>query len=72
MSAWHGGKGSKPRDVDKERYDEEFERIFNPTMIEVCNYCTEEVTHVVPDGLSFCTTCDQLVEGNTHLRKEND
>ena len=27
--AWHGGKGSDPRPSDKEKYDVNFERIFN-------------------------------------------
>lgn len=28
MSTWHGGKGSKPRPVDKKKFDENYERIF--------------------------------------------
>lgn len=28
MSQWHGGKGSKPRPVDKKKFDENWERIF--------------------------------------------
>jgi len=26
---WHGGKGSKPRPIDKKKYDENYDRIFN-------------------------------------------
>jgi len=28
MSEWSGGKGSKPRPVDKAKFDAEFDRIF--------------------------------------------
>ena len=28
MSKWHGGKGSKQRPTDRERYEENYERIF--------------------------------------------
>lgn len=28
MSKWHGGKGSKQRPTDKEKFDKEYERIF--------------------------------------------
>lgn len=28
MSEWHGGKGSKPRPVDKKKFDENWDRIF--------------------------------------------
>lgn len=28
MSAWHGGKGSKPRPVDKRKFDENWDKIF--------------------------------------------
>jgi hypothetical protein len=27
---WHGGKGSKPRPSDKEKFDEGWDRIFGP------------------------------------------
>ncbi len=28
MSKWHGGKGSKQRPTDRERYEKNYERIF--------------------------------------------
>jgi len=28
MSQWHGGKGSKPRPVDKKKFDDNWDRIF--------------------------------------------
>jgi len=28
-SQWHGGKGSIPRAVDKEKYEANFDKIFN-------------------------------------------
>ena len=28
MAKWHGGKGSKQRPTDKDKFDKEFERIF--------------------------------------------
>ena len=28
MSQWHGGKGSRPRKVDKKKFDENWDRIF--------------------------------------------
>jgi hypothetical protein len=28
MTKWHGGKGSKPRPSDKDKYDQNFDRIF--------------------------------------------
>ena len=28
MSAWHGGKGSTPRKVDKKKFDENWDKIF--------------------------------------------
>ena len=28
MSEWHGGKGSKYKPYDKEKFDENFEKIF--------------------------------------------
>lgn len=28
MSNWHGGKGSSPRPTDKEKYNENWDRIF--------------------------------------------
>lgn len=28
MTKWHGGKGSNPRKVDKDKFDENFDRIF--------------------------------------------
>lgn len=29
MSKWHGGKGSKQRPVDKEKFDSNWDKIFN-------------------------------------------
>lgn len=34
MSAWHGGKGSAPRKVDKKKFDENWDRIFGKKTIE--------------------------------------
>jgi hypothetical protein len=28
MSQWHGGKGSRPRPVDKKKFDDNWDRIF--------------------------------------------
>ncbi len=28
MTKWHGGKGSKPRPSDKDKYNQNFDRIF--------------------------------------------
>lgn len=28
MSQWHGSKGSKPRPVDKKKFDENWDKIF--------------------------------------------
>lgn len=28
MTQWHGGKGSKPRPVDKKKFDDNWDRIF--------------------------------------------
>ena len=28
MSQWHGGKGSRPRPINKKKFDENWERIF--------------------------------------------
>ena len=28
MSAWHGGKGSTPRKVDKKKFDDNWDKIF--------------------------------------------
>jgi hypothetical protein len=30
MSKWHGGKGSSPRPTDKKKFDENWDKIFNP------------------------------------------
>lgn len=37
MSKWHGGKGSKQRPTDREKFDKEYERIFGgkPGLIEL-------------------------------------
>ena len=28
MTQWHGGKGSRPRNVDKKKFDDNWDRIF--------------------------------------------
>ena len=28
MAQWHGGKGSRPRNVDKKKFDDNWDRIF--------------------------------------------
>jgi|TARA_R110000772_G_scaffold185613_1_gene296758 hypothetical protein len=30
MSGWHGGKGSTPRQTDKEKYNTNWDKIFKP------------------------------------------
>ena len=38
--------------------------------IEVCCACGVEVTHLPPDGISFCNECDRVVEGYTRLEQD--
>lgn len=39
---WHGGKGDKPRPVDKEKFDAEFDRIFGKVAKEFVEEVVEE------------------------------
>lgn len=34
MSQWHGGKGSKPRPVDKKKFDDNWDRIFGKKQVK--------------------------------------
>jgi hypothetical protein len=42
MSAWHGGKGSAPRKVDKKKFDENWDRIFSKKKDDVLDAYNEE------------------------------
>lgn len=33
---------------------------------EYCDYCSNEVSLIGDDALSYCDTCEHVVEGNTH------
>ena len=37
---------------------------------EVCTACDNEVTHLPPDGLSYCGECERIVEGQTRLEDD--
>ena len=35
MTEWHGGKGSRDRTKDRDKFNENFERIFNKRKIDI-------------------------------------
>ena len=35
MTEWHGGKGSRDRTKDRDKFDENFEKIFNKRNIDI-------------------------------------
>lgn len=39
---------------------------------EACPFCDAEVSHLAPDGLSFCDDCEKIVEGSTIVRTNED
>lgn len=41
MSKWHGGKGSKQRPTDHEKYNDNWDRIFNKNKGERANWYGE-------------------------------
>jgi len=43
----------------------------NENEYEACPYCDEEVTHLPPDGISFCHDCG-IVEGQTVTKTYED
>jgi len=42
MTKWHGGKGSSPRTVNKTKFDENFDRIFNQGALKDGSEKTED------------------------------
>lgn len=62
------GKGDKRRPGTG--YGEGFDRIFGRRGkgYRACNNCDTPVTvlNAGDDGIDFCDTCDEIVEGGTH------
>lgn len=68
---WHGGKGDRPRPVDRVRYVRNWERIFGPKRVDdevVCPHCGQIVGSRRlndDDYIDYCEHCDRVVEGET-------
>lgn len=49
------------------------DELYSKILFECCKTCGEQTKPLPPDGISFCETCDCIVEGNTEFRKiENE
>jgi hypothetical protein len=40
------------------------------TVREECPWCGEEITHIAPDALDWCSDCERITEGNTIIVEE--
>lgn len=38
---------------------------------EACPYCGDEASHVAPDSISVCHSCDTVIEGSTIIGSVN-
>lgn len=55
MSEWMGGKGSKPRPVNKKRFDENWDRIFgSKSSDDKCNSCKKGYNGTNGNGYQPC------------------
>lgn len=55
------GKGDKPRPVDKNKYDKNWERIFGKKM-KLTNYCPNCKQIVIVDRHKICRICHHLTK----------
>jgi len=58
MSEWHGGKGDRQRPTDKQKFDENFDKIFkNKEVTHWVHYCYSMGRREIPKGKA-CPWCD--------------
>lgn len=67
MSSWHGGKGSKPRKVDQEKFSDNWDRIFNKKVDSPDGFWYHNCKHnggTHTEKGSHCNWCGMNEEGD--------
>lgn len=64
MTQWEGGKGSMYRSVDKQKFNESFDRIFKKELCGGCEKVESKSSHPCPykvemfEDYNSCNCCD--------------
>lgn len=60
--SWHGGKGSSPRKVNKEKFDANWDAIFSKKEVQNWEHYCIGGGHQVLKETDYCKWCDASLE----------
>lgn len=66
MTKWHGGKGSSPRKIDKDKFDTNWDAIFNKKQSPCVKICK------LDEATGKCIGCGRTLNEIAEAGKRND